>query len=158
MARTSTPDGEHLCQIILKSIHNCRSYGPDKFGRTDGCMRKHTHTSNFSCYNFVLLTARRLDKSHDKKHVFEAISLNPHNNENKYMIFMLYNAHLQPFPKRQILDSSKLKEFADNNSKFDENGRKFSKMGRKHSGKRRNCSFQFLLFPQCFQKTCSADT
>ena len=32
-----------------------------------------------------------------------------------------------PFPKRQILDSSKLKEFADNNFRFDGNGRKFSK-------------------------------
>ena len=32
---TSTCDGEQLCQIILKFIHNCRSYGPDKFGRTD---------------------------------------------------------------------------------------------------------------------------
>ena len=31
------------------------------------------------------------------------------------------------FPKRQVLDSSKLKEFADDNSKFDEKGRKFSK-------------------------------
>ena len=53
-------------------------------------------------------------------------------------------------------------------------------MGRKHCGKRRNCSLranfsfshsvfkrhvlqthtnqQFLLFPQCFQKTCTADT
>ena len=31
------------------------------------------------------------------------------------------------FPKRQVLDSSKLKEFADDNSKFDGNGRKFSK-------------------------------
>ena len=26
-------------------------------------------------------------------------------------------------PKRQILDSSKLKEFADDNTRFDENGR-----------------------------------
>ena len=32
-------------------------------------------------------------------------------------------------------------------------------MVRKHCGKRRNCSYeQFLLFPQCFQKTCTADT
>ena len=30
------------------------------------------------------------------------------------------------FPKQQILDSSKLKESADDNFKFDENGRKFS--------------------------------
>ena len=29
----------------------------------------------------------------------------------------------QPFPKQQILDSSKLKEFADDISKFDEAGR-----------------------------------
>ena len=30
--------------------------------------------------------------------------------------------------------------------------------GRKHCGKRRiACYEQFLLFPQCFQKTCSAD-
>ena len=27
-----------------------------------------------------------------------------------------------PFPKREILDSSKLNEFADDNFKFDENG------------------------------------
>ena len=31
-----------------------------------------------------------------------------------------------PFPKRQILDSSKLKDFADDNFKFVENGRKLS--------------------------------
>ena len=31
-----------------------------------------------------------------------------------------------PFPKRQILDSSKLKEFADDNFKSDENGRSSS--------------------------------
>ena len=33
----------------------------------------------------------------------------------------------QPFPKCQILDSSKLKEFADDNSKLNENGGNFSK-------------------------------
>ena len=32
-----------------------------------------------------------------------------------------------PFPKRQILDSSKLKEFAVNNFELNENGRKFSR-------------------------------
>ena len=41
------------------------------------------------------------------------------------------------FPKQQILDSSKLEEFADDNSKFDENGRK-------RCGKRRNCSLQAI--------------
>ena len=33
----------------------------------------------------------------------------------------------KPFPKRQILDSFKLKEFADDNFKLDGNGRKLSK-------------------------------
>ena len=32
-----------------------------------------------------------------------------------------------PLPKRQILDSSELKEFADDNFKFDENSEKLSK-------------------------------
>ena len=31
------------------------------------------------------------------------------------------------FPRQQILDSSKMKELADDNFKFDENGRKLSK-------------------------------
>ena len=37
------------------------------------------------------------------------------------------NVEKEPFPKRQVLDSSILKEFADDNLKFDENGGKFSK-------------------------------
>ena len=41
----------------------------------------------------------------------------------------------QPFPKQQIFDSSKLKEFADNNFKFDENGRKFMKQVENTVGK-----------------------
>ena len=61
------------------------------------------------------------------------------------------------FPKRQILDSSNLKEFADDNLEFDENGRKFSKRVENSEGKREiACHEQFLLFPQCFQKTCTA--
>ena len=64
-----------------------------------------------------------------------------------------------PFPKRQILDSSKLKEFADNNLKFDEKGRKFFKLVENTVGKGEIARYeQFLLFPQCFQKTCTADT
>ena len=34
---------------------------------------------------------------------------------------------IKPFPKRQILDSSKLKEATDDNFKFDESGSMFSK-------------------------------
>ena len=56
-------------------------------------------------------------------------------------------------PKRQILDNSKFKAFADDNSKFDENGRKFSKKDRKHCGKRRNCSLRAISpLPTVFSK------
>ena len=60
-----------------------------------------------------------------------------------------------PITRRQILDSSKLKEFADNNFKFDENGRKLSKQVENTVGKGEIArNEQFLLFPQCFQKAC----
>ena len=65
-----------------------------------------------------------------------------------------------PVPKRQILDSSKLKELADDNFKFDENGKKVLQTGRKHCGKRRNCSLRAISpFPTVFcKKACTADT
>ena len=63
------------------------------------------------------------------------------------------------FPKRQILDSSKLREFADDNFKFEENGRKFFKWVWNTAGKREIARYeQEFLFPQCFQKTKAADT
>ena len=53
-----------------------------------------------------------------------------------------------PFPKQQIVDSSKLKEFADNNFEFDENGRKFFKRVVSTVGKEEIAYYeQFLLFP-----------
>ena len=53
------------------------------------------------------------------------------------------------------LDSSILKEFADDNFKFDENGRKVSKRVENTGGKGKIARYeQFLLFPQCFQKAC----
>ena len=63
------------------------------------------------------------------------------------------------FPKQQILDTSKLKEFADDNLKFDENGRKLFKQRENTVGKGEIVHYeQFLLLPQCFQKACTADT
>ena len=57
--------------------------------------------------------------------------------------------------RRQILDSSKLKEFADVNFKFDENGKKLSKHVENYVGKGEiACYEQFLFFPQRFQKGC----
>ena len=58
-----------------------------------------------------------------------------------------------------MLDSSKSKESADNKFKPDENGRKFSKWVENTVGKGEIARYeQFLLFSQCFQKACAADT
>ena len=60
-----------------------------------------------------------------------------------------------PITRRQILDYSKLKEFADDNFKFDENGRKLSKRVENTVEKGEiACYEQFLLFPKRFQKAC----
>ena len=64
-----------------------------------------------------------------------------------------------PLPKQQILDSSKLKEFADDNFRFDKNDRKFCKPVENTVGKEEIAHYeQFLLFPQCFQKTRNLNT
>ena len=66
---------------------------------------------------------------------------------------------LNPFPNDKILDWSKLKEFADNNFEFDENGVTFSERVENTVGKGEIApNEQFLLFPQSFQKPCTADT
>ena len=61
----------------------------------------------------------------------------------------------EPFIRRQILDSSKLKDYADDNLKFEENGRNLFKPVENTVGKGEIARYkQFLLFPQCFQKAC----
>ena len=61
----------------------------------------------------------------------------------------------KPITRRQILDSSKLKQFADDNFKFDEIVRKLSKPVENTVGKGEIARYeQFLLFPQCYQKAC----
>ena len=70
-----------------------------------------------------------------------------------------YSTNPEPFSKQHILDSSKLKEFADDNFKSVENGTELSKQVENTVGKGEIARYeQFLLFPQCFQKTCTADT
>ena len=52
-----------------------------------------------------------------------------------------------------------MKEFADNNFTFDEKGMKFSKWAENTVEKGEIARYeQFLVFPQCFQRTCTADT
>ena len=54
-----------------------------------------------------------------------------------------------------MLDSSKLKEFVDDNFKFDENSRKLSRWVENTAGKGELALYeQFLLFSPCFQKAC----
>ena len=58
-----------------------------------------------------------------------------------------------PFPRRRISDSSKMKEFADDNFKFYENGIKFSKWTENTVGKGEIARYeQFLLFPSVFKR------
>ena len=78
--------------------------------------------------------------------LFTSIFFFPHNVFNR-------------FPNDKFLDSSKLKEFADNNFEFDENGRQFSRRVGNTVGSREIARYeQLLLFSECFQKTCAADT
>ena len=66
---------------------------------------------------------------------------------------------LYSFPKQLISDSSKLKEFADDNFKFDENGRKLSKQVENTVVKEKIAPYkQFLIFLKCFKMTYTADT
>ena len=63
------------------------------------------------------------------------------------------------FPNDKFLDSSKLKKFADDNFRLDEKGRKLSKWVENTVGKGKIARYeQFLLFPLCFQKPCTAET
>ena len=58
-----------------------------------------------------------------------------------------------PFSYDIFLDSSKLKEFADDIFKCEKNGRKFSKPAENTEGKGEIARYeQFLLFSQCFKK------
>ena len=68
----------------------------------------------------------------------------------------LYSAlQLLTHSQTTILQSSKLKEFADDNFKLDGNSRKLSKQVENTVGKGVIAHYeQFLLFPQCFQKAC----
>ena len=59
----------------------------------------------------------------------------------------------EPFVKRQILNSSKLKVFADNNFKLEGNGRKFSKRVENTVEKAEICLLRAISpFPSVFKR------
>ena len=73
-------------------------------------------------------------------------------------ITSLWKTQRHLIPKRLIFHSSKFKASADDSSKFDENGSKLSKQVENTVRKGEIARYeQFLLFPQCFQKACTAD-
>ena len=73
-------------------------------------------------------------------------------------VHVMVASALNPFPNDKFL-TSKSKEFTDDYFEFDENSRKFSKREENAVGKGEIARYeQFLLFPQCFQKPCIADT
>ena len=69
-----------------------------------------------------------------------------------------FDKGFNPFPNDKILDFSSWKELADDNFRFDANAGKYSKMVENTLVKGEISRYeQFLFFPQCFQKTCTAD-
>ena len=64
----------------------------------------------------------------------------------------LINISSYPFPKRQILDPSKLREFARDNFKVDKNGRKFSKWLENTAGKGEIARYEHFSFSHCVFK------
>ena len=66
--------------------------------------------------------------------------------------YFLIGLKFQPINRLQILDSSKVKEFADDNFKFEENSKNRVE---NTVGKGEIALYeQFLLIPRCFQKAC----
>ena len=82
---------------------------------------------------------------------------NPSKLRDFYLVALTKNKKKSPY-QRTDFGLFQLKEFADYNSNSDENGRKFSDRVENTVGKGEIARYeQFLLFPQCFQKTFTAD-
>ena len=74
------------------------------------------------------------------------------------MIGIDYSIVSYPFPKQQILNSSKLKEFGDNNFKFVENGRELPKQVENTVGREKllitsNFAFSRIVFERLVLQT-----
>ena len=55
---TATPQGEQLCQIILKSMHKCRSYGWEKLNICD-LQVLHWPSTYIKCFKWHFSASRR---------------------------------------------------------------------------------------------------
>ena len=70
----------------------------------------------------------------------------------------MWGIFLKAFPKPPNFDSSKLKGFADDNSKFDENGRKLYKRVENTVGKGEIASYEQLLLSHSVFKGLAPQT
>ena len=67
------------------------------------------------------------------------------------LVLQCLKLQFNPLRDHKNLDTSKLKQSADDNFKFQENSRKFSNQVENTVGKGEIARYeQFLLFPQCF--------
>ena len=68
------------------------------------------------------------------------------------------NGLVNPFPNDRVLDMTKLKAYADDNLNVAKMMIYLFNRVENTVGKGENAGYQhFLLFPQCFQKSCSID-
>ena len=75
---------------------------------------------------------------------------------NKLKVALVIKLSMNPLPDDNFLDSSKLKEFADDNFKFDKNGRNLSKRVENTVGKGEIARYeQFLLSHSVFKRLVS---
>ena len=114
-------------------------------------------------WGFSYLTELKTLWEKEKLHITSNFSFS-HNVFKSYLLLKSQNECLWSkgltVPKRQNFGLFQTKEeFTDDHFQFYENGKKFSKRLESTVGKGEIAHYeQFLLFPQYFQKTCTADT
>ena len=97
--------------------------------------------------NLLIYLAFLLLNYYRNEEIWKDLYIYSEDTAKKAQVDLKFVVAIQPFPKRGILDSSKLKEFADDNFIFDENGRKFSKQVENTVGKE---VYLFSPFPTVF--------
>ena len=131
-----------MAGVTWKPMYFVKQWGKDMQGVLPAIMQ--SHDMFLPCYPMSFAREMRLLSTSALLEIilFANLSL-------ELVLFAIRKQVCKPFPKRQILHSSKLKEFADNNFKFDENGREFSKRVENTMGKGEiACNEKFLLSPQ----------
>ena len=80
---------------------------------------------NLDFFKFNVCAGNKSNIAHVMELGIERAENRGNGQNNKYKHFLLFQPYFKPFPKQQILEPSKLKEFADDKFKYDENSSKF---------------------------------